>query len=100
MPGLGAYLGASREGRSFPPGHPHYQPPQAATSLEEQQASRREEWEARDLDAEAELDRPWAQATYLWTLSDLGLRRHPSGGNHAGGVGLEYSHLVVAWALS
>ena len=61
-PGLGAILGASREGRSFPPGHAHYQPTAAATSLEEQQAARRAEWEARDLDAEAELDRLWAQA--------------------------------------
>ena len=33
--------------------------------------------------------------TYLRTLSNLGLRRHPSGGDHAGGVRLEYSHLVV-----
>ena len=38
--------------------------------------------------------------TCLRTFFDLGSRRHPSGGNHAGGVRLEYSHLVVAWALS
>ena len=65
-PGLGAILGsAPREGRSFPPGHPHYQPPQAAASLEEQQASWRAEWEeqqARDPDDQAERDRRWAQA--------------------------------------
>ena len=65
-PGLGAYLGsASREGRSFPPDHPHYQPPQAAASLEEQQAAWRTEWEerqAQDPDNQAELDRLWAQA--------------------------------------
>ena len=61
-PGLGACLGASREERPFPPGHPHYQPPQVAASLEEQQVARRAEWEARDLDAEAERDRLWAAA--------------------------------------
>ena len=64
-PGLGAFMRAPGEGRSFPPGHPHYQPPPATTTLEEQQASwraEREEWEARDLDAQAELDRLWAQA--------------------------------------
>ena len=64
-PGLGEILGSSREGRSFPPGHPHYQPPPATTTLEEQQASWRAEWEereARGLDAQAELDRLWAQA--------------------------------------
>ena len=59
---MGAYLGAPGEGRSFPPGHPHYQPPQATTSLEEQQASWWAEWEAQDLDDEAELDRLWAAA--------------------------------------
>ena len=61
-PGLGTYLGSSREGRTFPPVHPHYQPPQAATSLEEQQAAWRAEWEAQDIDAEAERDRLWAAA--------------------------------------
>ena len=66
MPGLGAYLGpVAREGQSFPPGNPHYQPPRAVASLEEQQAAWRaelEERQARDPDAQAELDRLWAQA--------------------------------------
>ena len=61
-PGLGAYLGSSGEGRPIPPGYPHYRPPQAAASLEEQQEAWRVEWEARDLDAEAERDRLWAAA--------------------------------------
>ena len=64
-PGLGAYLGSSTEGWSFSPCHPHYQPPSAATSFEKQQASWRAEWEEREawgLDAQAELDRLWAQA--------------------------------------
>ena len=50
------------EGRSFPPSHPHYQAHQE-TTLEEQQAARRAEWEAPDLDAEAEQDRRWAAAS-------------------------------------
>ena len=50
------------EGRSFPPGPLHYQLPQAAASLEEQQASWWTKWEARDLDNETERDRLWAAA--------------------------------------
>ena len=56
-PGLGAFAEAPREGWLFPPGHPHHQPHQATTSLEEQQAAQRAEWEVQDLNAEAELDR-------------------------------------------
>ena len=65
-PGLGKYLGAApREGRSFPPGHPHHQPPRAsATTADEQLAAWREEGEARDPTAEAELARRMA-ATHL-----------------------------------
>ena len=38
-PGLRECLGtAHREGRSFQPGHPHYQPPQASATAEEQLA--------------------------------------------------------------
>ena len=55
-PSLGALL-APTSGRTFPPGHPHHQPHQESTSLEDQQAARRTEWEARDLGAEAEQDR-------------------------------------------
>ena len=59
---MGAYLGASVEERSFPPGHPHHQPPQASTTEEEQLAAWRAEWEARDPTAEAELARRMAEA--------------------------------------
>ena len=51
---LGALLRPPAEGRSFPSGHLHHQPHQ--TTLEEQQAARRAEWEARDLGVEAERD--------------------------------------------
>ena len=63
-PGLRECLGtAPREGRSFQPGHPHYQPPRAsATTAEEQLAAWRAEWEARDPAAEAELARRMAEA--------------------------------------
>ena len=60
--------------------------------------------EARDPTAEAELDRLLA-AAYLYLLTfrpflTLSMRRPLRGDNHAGDVRLEYSNLVVAWALS
>ena len=61
-PGLGEYLGtAPREGRSFPPGHPHHQPQRFTTAAEQLEAWRAE-WEARDPTAEAELARRMAEA--------------------------------------
>ena len=61
-------MGTPGEGRPFPPGYPHHQPHEASTLLEEKQAARQAEWEARDLDAEAVLNGMWA-ATHL--SSDL-----------------------------
>ena len=46
-------------GRTFPPGHPHHQP---VRTVEETRAARRAERETWDSEAEAELDRRWAQA--------------------------------------
>ena len=62
MPGLGAFTRAPGKGWLFPLGHCHPQPHQTSTSLEDQQAAQRTQWEARDLDAEAVLDGMWDAA--------------------------------------
>ena len=54
-----------REGRSFPPGHPHQQPhqqPHQSSTAEEELRVWRAEWEARDPTAEAELAMRMAEA--------------------------------------
>ena len=65
MVGYTSFLELTGKGARSHPATPPYQPPPASTTLQEQQASWRAEWEAREargLDAQVELDRLWAQA--------------------------------------
>ena len=76
-PGLGAFMRAPGEGRSFPPGHPYHQPHQEAT-LEEQQAVRRL-CDGRSGRRGALMLRRSGiggepRPTFLWSLSNLGYR--------------------------